>query len=76
LKEIKMGYYKFRLKFVSQTKTIKKQQVESSWSIKAKSKKILLRYTLMGFKRNYQITCSSKQLKYFFTSHSDNRLNP
>ncbi len=30
----------------------------------------------MGFKRNYQIKCSFKQLKYFFTSHSDNRLNP
>jgi len=76
LKEIEMGYYRSRLKFVLQTETIKKQQVESSWSIKAKFKKILLRCTLMGFKRNYRIKCSFKQLKYFFTSHSDNRLNP
>ena len=29
----------------------------------------------MGFERNYQIKCPSKLLKYFSTSHSDNRLN-
>ena len=29
----------------------------------------------MGFERNYQIKCPSKPLKYFSTSHSDNRLN-
>ena len=30
----------------------------------------------MGFERNYQIKYPSKQLNYFSTSHSDNRLNP
>ena len=30
----------------------------------------------MGFERNYQIKIPSKQLNYFSTLHSDNRLNP
>ena len=36
---------------------------------------MLLRCTLIGSERNYQIKCPSKQLKYFSTSHSNNILN-
>ena len=63
-------------KSVSINETVKEQRVDGSWSIKAKSKKMLLRCTLMGFERNYQIKIPSKQLNYFSTLHSDNRLNP
>ena len=63
-------------KSVSITEAVKEQRVDGSWSIKAKSKKMLLRCTLMGFERNYQIKIPSKQLNHFSTLHSDNRLNP
>ena len=76
MKETKMGYHRSKSEFVLQTETIKEQWVNNSWSIKAKSKKILLRCTLIGSERNYQIKCPSKQLKYFSTSHSNNILNP
>ena len=51
LKEIEMGYYRSRLKFVLQTETIKKQQVESSWSIKAKFKKNTFKMYSNGFQK-------------------------
>ena len=39
-----------------------------------KSTKLVIPFS--SFERNYQIKCPSKQLKYFSTLHSDNRLNP
>jgi hypothetical protein len=48
-------------KFVTQPDFVKEQRVDGSWSI-SKNKHVLLRYTLMGFERNYQIKILSKQL--------------
>ncbi len=56
--------------------TVKEQRVDGSYCIRAKSKLMQLRCTLMGFERNYQIKIPSKQLQYFSTLNSDNRLNP
>ena len=56
---------------------VKEQRVDGSWSIiKAKSRQMLLRCTLMGFERNYQVKIPSKQLNYFSTLQSLNILNP
>ena len=56
---------------------VKEQRVDGSWSItKAKSRQMLLRCTLMGFERNYQVKILSKQLNYFSTLQSLNILNP
>nr|YP_010991042.1 LAGLIDADG endonuclease [Pappia fissilis]WOX61315.1 LAGLIDADG endonuclease [Pappia fissilis] len=74
MKETEMGYRGSKSEIV--TDSVKEQRVDGSWSIKAKSKKMLLRCTLMGFERNYQIKIPSKQLNYFSILHSDNRLNP
>ena len=74
MNESEMGYR--GSKSVSIKDSVKEQRVDGSWSIKAKSKKMLLRCTLMGFERNYQIKIPSKQLNYFSILHSNNRLNP
>jgi len=54
--------------------TVKEQRVYGSWHSKC------LRYTLKGFKRNYQIKIPSnqiKELKYYSTySNKINSLNP
>ena len=42
--------------------SVKEQRVDGSWSIKTKFSKMLLRYTLMGFERNYLVKIPSKQL--------------
>ena len=60
----------------SQPGIVKEQRVDGSWSIKAKSRQMLLRCTLMGFERNYQVKIPSKQLNYFSTLLSLNRLSP
>ena len=74
MNENEMGYR--GSKSDSLNESVKEQRVDGSWSIKAISKNMLLRCTLMDFERNYQIKYPSKQLNYFSTSHSDNRLNP
>jgi hypothetical protein len=74
--ETEMGYRGSKSDSVLHTESVKEQRVDGSWSIKAKSTKMLLRYTLMGFERNYQIKYPSKQLNYFSTLHSYNNLNP
>ena len=73
MNESEIGYRgsKSELKF-----SVKEQRVDGSYCIKAKSKIMQLRCTLMGFERNYQIKVPSKQLNYFSTLHSNNRLNP
>jgi hypothetical protein len=56
---------------------VKEQRVDGSWSIKAITKKMLLRCTLMGFERNYQVKILSKQLnKSFFSTVPENHLLP
>ena len=85
MKETEMGYRGSKSEFAgdalsgNKTNSVKEQRVDGSWSINiAKSKLMLLRCTLMGFERNYQIKIPSKQLNYFSTLHSDTpeRLNP
>ena len=49
-------------KSVSINETVKEQRVDGSWSNYLLNNSIL-RYTLMGFERNYQIKVLSKQLK-------------
>ena len=75
MNESEMGYR--GSKSVLKSNAVKEQRVDGSWNVLAKSKSnTFLRCTLMGFERNYQIKYPSKQLNYFSTSHSDNRLNP
>ena len=75
MNESEMGYR--GSKSVLESNAVKEQRVDGSWNVLAKSKSnTFLRCTLMGFERNYQIKYPSKQLNYFSTSHSDNRLNP
>jgi LAGLIDADG endonuclease len=58
-------------------KFVKEQRVDGSWSIKAITKKMLLRCTLMGFERNYQVKILSKQLNQsFYSTISKSRLFP
>ena len=71
--ESEMGYRGSKSELM--TDSVKEQRVDGSYC-KAKSKQMQLRCTLMGFERNYQIKIPSKQLNYFSTLHSDNRLNP
>jgi hypothetical protein len=56
--------------------TVKEQRVDGSWRIITKLMR--LRYTLMGFERNYQIKIPSKQLniKDFSTFNSLSHVNP
>ena len=63
MNENEMGYRGSKSEFVSHTDSVKEQRVDGSWSItKAKSRQMLLRCTLMGFERNYQVKVLSKQL--------------
>ncbi|OAX31509.1 homing endonuclease [Rhizopogon vinicolor AM-OR11-026] len=51
--------------------SVKEQRVDGSWSIKAKFSNMLLRYTLMGFERNYRVRIPSNQIiKGFYTSQT------
>ena len=67
MNENEMGYR--GSKSVLLTSTVKEQRVDGSWFLAQKARS--LRYTLMGFERNYQFKILSKQLnftKYFHTS--------
>jgi hypothetical protein len=64
--ENQMGYR--GSKSVLDSSTVKEQRVDGSWSIKPIAKKMLLRCTLMGFERNYQVKIPSKQLNKLFYS--------
>jgi hypothetical protein len=66
--EKKMGYRGSKSDFIN--KSVKEQRVDGSWCKKYAS--MHLRYTLMGFERNYQIKIPSKQLNKlsFSTLHS------
>jgi hypothetical protein len=62
MSENEMGYRGSKSKSFSQTDFVKEQRVDGSWSIKAKSKLMLLRCTLMGFERNYPIKILTNRL--------------
>ncbi len=66
MNESEMGYR--GSKSVLFNSTVKEQRVDGSWSIKAITKKMLLRCTLMGFERNYLVKIPSNQLNIRFFS--------
>ena len=68
MNESEMGYRGSKSVLINST--VKEQRVDGSYCMKAKSKVMQLRCTLMGFERNYQVKVLSKQLnnKNFCTS--------
>jgi hypothetical protein len=74
--ENEMGYRGSKSKFVTQPNFVKEQRVDGSWSI-ANSNHMLLRCTLMGFERNYQIKIPANQLnnRSFSTLSTQNTIN-
>ena len=73
MSENEMGYRgsKSKLNQVVQGDFVKEQRVDGSWSNKAMTNKLLLlRYTLMGFEKNYQVNVLSKQLNRSFSFSS------
>jgi hypothetical protein len=71
MKETEMGYRGSKSKFVTQPDFVKEQRVDGSWFLNklAVPKQIRnLRFTLMGFERNYQVKIPSKQLNRLFFS--------
>ncbi len=77
MNESEMGYRGSKSEFISHIDSVKEQRVDGSYCIKAKSKVMQLRYTLMGFERNYQVKIPSKQLniKNFSTLFSKKPVN-
>ena len=69
MNENEMGYRGSKSDLNS--KSVKEQRVDGSYCIKATTKKMQLRCTLMGFERNYQVNIPSKLLnKSFFSTVS------
>ena len=74
MSENEMGYR--GSKSVLLTSTVKEQRVDGSWFLAPKARS--LRYTLMGFERNYQFKVLSKQLnkqKFSFSTLTNNSVN-
>ena len=74
MNENEMGYR--GSKSVLLTSTVKEQRVDGSWFLAPKARS--LRYTLMGFERNYQFKVLSKQLnkqKFSFSTLTNNSVN-
>ena len=70
--ETEMGYRGSK----SANKAVKEQRVDGSWFLAQKARG--LRYTLMGFERNYQVKNPSKQLnsqKFSFSTLTNNSEN-
>ena len=70
--ETEMGYRGSK----SANKAVKEQRVDGSWFLAQKARG--LRYTLMGFERNYQVKNPSKQLnsqKFSFSTLTNNSVN-
>ena len=81
MSENEMGYRGSKSKLVKKQKLVtnfvKEQRVDGSWGIR----QIPLRYTLMGFERNYQLKIPSCHLNntktiYFSTFNLNPKLNP
>jgi hypothetical protein len=72
--EREMGYRGSKSDFIMNS--VKEQRVDGSWCFEYLPKH--LRYTLMGFERNYQVKILSKQLnvKKFSTFNSSSNVNP
>jgi len=77
MKETEMGYRGSKSEFITQPNFVKEQRVDGSWSI-AKNKHMLLRCTLMGFERNYQVKILTNQLnnRSFSTLATQTKINP
>nr|YP_011020421.1 LAGLIDADG endonuclease [Ganoderma weberianum]WQH62843.1 LAGLIDADG endonuclease [Ganoderma weberianum] len=78
MNENEMGYRGSKSEFVLHTDSVKEQRVDGSYCIKAKSKQMQLRCTLMGFERNYQVKNPTNQLniKSFSTLSIRGNINP
>ena len=79
--ETEMGYRGSKSVLTEKTSTVKEQRVDGSWSIgKIKNNPILLRCTLMGFERNYQIKIPTNHLnkrnKRSFSTLTQSNINP
>ena len=76
MNESEMGYR--GSKSVLESNTVKEQRVDGSYCIKAKSNKMQLRYTLMGFERNYPVKIPTNQLnnRSFSTFSTQSKINP
>ena len=74
MNESKMGNRGSKSDFLIES--VKEQRVDGSWCIKPKL--MHLRYTLMGFERNYQVKIPSKQLNkhYYSTINYSSTINP
>nr|YP_010561538.1 hypothetical protein OSR58_mgp52 [Ganoderma flexipes]UYX56909.1 hypothetical protein [Ganoderma flexipes] len=73
MNENEMGYRGSK----SANKAVKEQRVDGSWFLAQKARS--LRYTLMGFERNYQVKIPSKQLNrlnYSTVTAITTNLNP
>jgi hypothetical protein len=76
--ENEMGYHGSKSDAFNNKVSVKEQRVDGSWSHYLLSKSnSLLRCTLMGFERNYQVRILSKQLNklFFFLLLASNPLN-
>ena len=80
--ETEMGYRGSKSEFIIQNpqpkyiNSVKEQRVDGSWFLAQKARS--LRYTLMGFERNYQVKNPSKQLnsqKFSFSTLTNNSVN-
>jgi len=74
MNENEMGYRGSKSKFVMQHNFVKEQRVDGSCFINKNKNLMKLRYTLMGFEKNYQIKIPSKQLNnrsfFYFKSQA------
>lgn len=76
MSENEMGYRGSKSDLLN--KSVKEQRVDGSWLLNWPKPIRSLRYTLMGFERNYQIKIPSKQLniKNFSTLNNSSGVNP
>ena len=77
MNESEMGYRGSKSEFETQSSFVKEQRVDGSYCI-AKKNKMQLRYTLMGFERNYLVKIPSNQLnnRMFSTISAQSKINP
>jgi hypothetical protein len=78
MNENKMGYRGSKSDYTDLTTvkiiSVKEQRVDGSWYIKRNYSSMYLRYTLMGFERNYQVSIPSNQI--FIQTSTVQQVNP
>ena len=78
MKETEMGYRGSKSEYITQIYSVKEQRVDGSYFIKAKSKLMKLRCTLMGCENSYPVKIPTNQLnnRSFSTSSNQSKINP